>query len=89
MKKLHADPEWSARNRERARAHMKSLHARPDFAAKCGHLTPFQLAAIAQQIATTKKTYIEIGLDWLITGNHVGQIAKRFGVQRNRKRKVN
>ena len=34
MKKLHTDPEFAARNSERASEGMKKLHADPEFAAR-------------------------------------------------------
>ncbi|MCI0599383.1 MAG: hypothetical protein L0Y60_07645 [Beijerinckiaceae bacterium] len=34
MRKLNADPEFAARNRERARARMRKLNADPEFAAR-------------------------------------------------------
>jgi hypothetical protein len=78
MKALHADPEFAAKNRER----MKALHADPEFRARCGFLTSEQLDQIAHEISDTDKSYIEIGLDWLISATHVANIAKQYGVQR-------
>jgi hypothetical protein len=81
MKALHADPEFKAKTAAR----MKALNADPDFRAKCGFLTKHQLVQIVAEIATTNRTYVEIGLDWLITAGSVARIAKQFGVGRRTK----
>lgn len=78
LRRLHADPEFAARNSER----MKRLNADPEFRAKRGFLTAQQIRQIGEQIASTKTPYVEIALDWLISPHNVCLIAKRFGVQR-------
>jgi hypothetical protein len=61
---------------------LNRLHANPAFAAKQGYLTFEQRATIAVQILTTRRPYVEIAEDWLISQSRVSDIAKEFNVQR-------
>ena len=78
QKKAWADPAKRARHAER----QKKAWADPAKRALRGVLSPEQRAEIAEQVRTTDKSYLEIGLDWLISGGRVGSIAREFGVQR-------
>lgn len=85
MKRLHADPEFAARNSERSRERMKRLHADPEHRAKRGYLTPEQTEAVIEQIRSGAR-YIDIALDWLISERRVAQIASANGIRRHRSR---
>lgn len=64
--------------------HQVAKNADPEYRARRGWLTAEQKITITREIANTKRRYVEIGLDWLISESRVRAIARENGLRRQR-----